>query len=395
MSVRIQKCALELLWKQWTAVGVAGNVKPPQQAIDLEALIAFTPYVAALDPRLADESFDWCMRIGKSFISISRLRQITRQMPMRSDDAASVDLPSILTAKVDTSDRRLSKKSRPPVLELPCLVQLRSRYIFGVGARADILTRLATRDRIAGPQRAATISPTGYTKQAVATVLDELSQAGVLKKLVRTKRVTYEVAKDAALRSLLAPLPKRMPSWTERFIIVATILETANRFGKRATYGIELAKALDQIRPTIAAAGEQAPIIGRPDDLRARIERWAIELLDDNVWETSWIFDGQDITYEILETLNKKIVETVQSGEYPVGYTELEDLAFRNINSKTGTADFAVQFTAEHPKEEFSFNGRVEGTLRFDPKTGDKAAFLKSLVVKDAREHFDISDPKE
>lgn len=226
-------------------------------------------------------------------------------------------------------------------------------------------------------------------------MLDELSQAGVLKKLVRKKRVTYEVAKDATLRSLLAPLPKRMPSWTERFIIVATILETYNRFGKRATYGIELAKALDQIRPTIAAADEQAPIIGRPDELRARIERWAIGLLDDNVWEDSWIFDGQDITYEILETLDDRLVETVHSGEYPVGYTELEDLVFKNINSKTGTADFAVQFTAEHPKEEFSFNGRVEGTLRFDSKIEDKAAFLKSLVVKDPRAHFDMGDPKD
>lgn len=395
MSVRIQKRAIELLWKQWTAVGVAGNLKPPQQAIDLEALIAFTPYVAALDPRLADESFDWCMRIGKSFISISRLRQINRQMPVRSADAATLDLPSILTAKVDTSDRRLSKKSRPPVLELPCLVQLRSRYIFGVGARADILSRLATRDRISGAQRAATIGPTGYTKQAVATVLEELSQAGVLKKMVRTKRVTYEVTKDSALRSLLAPLPKRMPSWTERFIIVATILNTFNRFGKRATYGIELAKALDQIRSTIAAADEQAPIIGRPDELGMRIERWAIALLDDNVWETSWIFDGQDITYEILEALNDRLVKTVHSGDYPVSHIELGNHGFRNIDSKGGVAEFTVQFTSEHPKDEFAFYRRVEGTLRFDPKAEDKADLLQSLVIEDAREHFDIGDPKD
>lgn len=392
MSTRIQDRAVELLWKQWTAVGVAGNMKPPQQAIDLEALIAFTPYVAALDPRLADESFDWCMRIGKSFISISRLRQLTRLMPVPSEEAATLDLPSILTAKTGASGRRLSKKSRPPALELPCLVQLRSRYIFGVGARADILSRLATRDRISGAQRAATISPTGYTKQAAATVLDELSHAGVLQKMVRVKRVTYEVTKDAALRSLLAPLPKRMPSWIERFIIIATILNTFNRFGKRATYGIELAKALDEIRSTIAAADERAPIAGTPHELLSRIERWAIALLDDNVWENSWIFDGQDIAHEILETLNEKIVETVNSGEYPVGYTELEHLAFTNINSKNATAEFTVQFAAEHPNEDFSFTGRVEGMLRFAPTAENKADFLQSLVIEASREYFDMGD---
>lgn len=395
MSAAIQKRAVELLWKQWTAVGVAGNVKPPQQAIDLEALIAFTPYVAASDPRLAEESLDWCSRVGKSFISISRLRQIARLMPPRSQDAAALDLPSILLGKLGTSDNRLSEKSRPPSLDLACLVQLRSRYIFGVGARADLLARLVMRDRILGAQRAAAISPAGYTKQAVATVLDELSQAGVLTKLVRAKSVTYEVSKEAPLRSLLAPLPKRMPSWVDRFVIVATILETSNRFGKRATYGIELAKALDQIRSRIAAAEEQAPTTGRPPELAARIERWAIALLDDNIWEESWIFDEQDITHEILQALYDAIVETVHSGEYPVGYTELEDLVFRNIDSKNGTAEFTVQFTAEHPKEEFSFDGHVEGTFRFDPDAKDKVEFLESLRVSRAREHFDMGDPDD
>jgi hypothetical protein len=394
MSAAIQRHAIDLLWRQWTAAGVAGIAKPPQQAIDLEALIAFTPYVAAADPRLSDESTDWCVRVGKSFISISRLRQVSRLMPPRSQDAVP-DLPASLIAKLDISEQRLSKKSRAPSLELPCLVQLRSRYIFGVGARADILSRLVMRERTAGAQRAAAIRPAGYTKQAVATVLDELSQAGVLKRFVRKRSVSYEVAKDAPLRSLLAPLPKRMPSWAERFVIVANILETWRRFGTRATYAIELAKVLDGIRPVIAAAGEQAPSTGRPRELLARIERWALTLLDDNVWEDSWMFEEQDISHEILDALHDRIVETVHSGEYPVGYTELEELTFRNIDSKKGTSEFTVQFTAEHPKEEFSFDGYVEGTFRFDPDAEDKEEFLDSLKVTEANEHFDMGAPDE
>ena len=80
MSAIIQNHAVELLWKQWTALGVAGVGNPAKQAIDLEALIAFTPFVGQMEPRLIEESIDWCARIGTSFISISRLRQILRLM---------------------------------------------------------------------------------------------------------------------------------------------------------------------------------------------------------------------------------------------------------------------------------------------------------------------------
>ena len=77
MSAVIERTAVELLWRQWTALGVAGVAPHPAQAVDLEALIAFTPFVAHADPRLADEARDWCARIGPRFVSISRLRKIT------------------------------------------------------------------------------------------------------------------------------------------------------------------------------------------------------------------------------------------------------------------------------------------------------------------------------
>ncbi|HUQ98147.1 MAG TPA: hypothetical protein VM166_01755 [Gemmatimonadaceae bacterium] len=387
MSVAIQRHAIELLWKQWTAAGVASNAAPPQQAIDVEAMIAFTPFVAAADPRLGDESRDWCARVGKSFISISRLRQIARSMPSRPQGGA-LDLPAAVVSKLPIQGG-LSNKSRAPSLELPCLVQLRSRYVFGIGARADVMSHLAMRDRTAGPQSAAAINPGGYTKQAIASVLDELSQAGVLKKLTRARSVRYELSKEGPLRSLLAPLPPRMPQWAERFAIVATILEKWRQFGKRATYAVELAKALDQIRSTIAQAGELAPISGKPSQVLGRVERWAISLLDDNVWEESWMFDGQDIIHEILQTLDKPLVE---ASTETVGYTELDRLSFRNADRRRGTAEFVVQFTAEHPKGDSSRGGRIAGKLRFDPESDDKETFLDSLEVTDVSVHHDVDD---
>jgi hypothetical protein len=393
MSAMIQEHAVELLWKQWTAVGVAGVPPLPEQAIDLEAMIAFTPYVASADPRLEEECIDWCARIGRNFVSVSRLRQIVRLMPARSNGNHAADLASMLIDKARIEDRRLSGKSRPPDLAHASLLQLRSRYVFGVGARADVISNLVMQARSAGAQRISAIRPTGYTKQAVATVLDELAQAKVLEKLVRPKAISYQLLKEGPLRSLLAPLPRGIPSWTERFVIVANILETWTQLGTRATYAIELAKVLAGLRSMAASIGQQPPISGHPKLLLEQIDRWATALLDDHVWSHSWLFGREDISAEILDALSDDLVAAVQSGDYPAGYTELEELIFRNVDRKSGSAEFHVQFTAEHPSEDFSFDGHVEGTFHFDPHAKSKEEFLESLELAEAQEHFDMGDP--
>jgi hypothetical protein len=391
MSAVIQEQAVELLWRQWTSVGVAGVAKPAEQAIDLEALIAFTPFVAAADPRLEAESIDWCVRIGKTFISISRLRQIVRLMPPRPTEGEP-DLPSMLLDKVGGESPRVSEKSRLPSLQHPSLLQLRSRYIFGVGARADVLANLVMRGRVAGAQRASALRPTGYTKQTVMTVLDELAQAAVLVKLGGSPGVTYELVKEAPLRSLLSPLPRRMPSWTERFIIVASILSAWRRFGNRATYAVELAKVLEGLHKVVAAVGQEPPRVGRPARLLREVDRWAVALLEDRGWEDTWMFGGDDVAAEILDSLYDAIAETVQRAEHGVGAIELDELCFEHVDRRKGSADFTVRVAAQHPRADASFDGRVEGTFRFDPTPDDKEAFLDSLKLVEARAHFDVDE---
>lgn len=394
MSVAIEKRAVELLWKQWTAVGVAGVAPPPAQAVDLEALIAFTPFVASVDPRLAEESSDWCARIGKRFISISRLRKIVRLMPSRPVQGG-IDLPSMLVDKIDTQTSMFSEKSRAPALAHPSLLQLRSRYIFGVGARADILSILVMQGHIEGGQRASALRPTGYSKQAVSTVLDELAHAGVLSKLARSAAVSYELVKEVGLHSLLSPLPTRMPKWAERFTIIANILNAWRQYGTRASYAIELAKVLDGIRHVAAAVGKRPPTTGRPPELLGRIERWALALLQDDSWEHTWLFEHEDISDEIQAAFRDDLIQAVHEGDYPVGYTELSDFACRIIDAENGTAECHASFTAQHPREDFTFDGHVEGKFSFDPDTSDKDEFLASLELSDVRSHFDMGDPDE
>ncbi len=280
MSEELQQQAVELAWRHWTALGVAGVAPLPEHAIDLEALIAFTPFVAVIDPRLARECADWCVRIAPSFVSISRLRQLVRLMPPRGDDPD--DLPKFLLEGPKGRDHRVkqSGKSRVPRLDHPSLIQLRSRHIFGVGARADILVALATRPRGAGTAQISSILPIGYTRPTVATVMAELAGAGVLEKLTGKHGASYKLLKGAPLRALLAPLPRRTPSWPERFVLIAGVLETWRRFGPRASYAFELAKVLDKLRPLAAAIGEQPPIVGRPQAIVSQVTRWLKALLE-------------------------------------------------------------------------------------------------------------------
>ncbi len=281
MSEELQRRAVELAWRHWTALGVAGVAPLPKHAIDVEALIAFTPFIAASDPRLEREAVDWCTRIAPRFVSISRLRQLVRLMPPRAEGSA-IDLPKLVIdkRKGGAAPRRLSRKSRSPRLDHPSLVQLRSRYVFGVGARADVVVALVMRPRDAEVTRMSSVRPIGYTRQAVAMVVDELAQTGVLEKFVANQTASYTLIKGAPLRALLAPLPKRAPSWPQRFALIANILETWRRFGTRASYGIELAKALDKLHPLAASIGERAPIVGRPQTIISNVDRWSSGLLE-------------------------------------------------------------------------------------------------------------------
>ena len=391
MSAIIEARATELLWKQWTALGVAGVATPAKQGIDLEALIAFTPFVAPADPRLVEESVDWCARIGRGFVSISRLRQILRLMPS-SAERQDADLPLLLIRNA-FGTHRLSHKSRQPPLEHPALLQLRSRFVFGIGARADVAARLAMQGRIEGGQRASGIAPSGYTKAAIATVLDELAQAGVLTKLARATSVRYELTKEAPLRSLLAPLPRRMPPWAERFAIVATILDGWRKFGSRGTYVVELAKILDGLRHLAGTISERPPL-AEPHRLVRAVERWATGLLVDEVWEDSWKLNREDIAPFILTALTDDIVKAVHTGEHPVGHPALADFSFRVVDEKKGEAEFVVRFTVEHAREaDYSFDGQVEGMFHFDPSAANKSALLRSVEVKTAQPRFDMGDP--
>lgn len=280
MSVEIERRAVELAWRQWTALGVAGVAPPPAHALDLEALVAFMPFIADADPRLADEAMDWSARFGPRFLSRSRLRGLMALMPAATASLAP-GLPGFVLRHATAAERStLSHKSRTPRLDLPVLIQLRSRQVFGVGARADVIAALVSRRRIE-PMRILSLEVVGYTKPALAAILDDLASVGVLRKWSSGNAAHYLLEKPGPLRALLEPVPPAPPSWARRLALIAVVLDTWRRFGDRKTYAVELAKALERTRPlTVGIEHEQPPLVGRPRRLVDDVDAWAARLLE-------------------------------------------------------------------------------------------------------------------
>ncbi|MHB8895688.1 MAG: hypothetical protein ACYC99_11010 [Candidatus Geothermincolia bacterium] len=78
---------LEILWSQWSAVGIYTGVPPSETiVIDPEALVCATMWFGRYSPRLFDEAMDW-MKTNDALVSLDRLKSIAR---LFSSDTAAV-----------------------------------------------------------------------------------------------------------------------------------------------------------------------------------------------------------------------------------------------------------------------------------------------------------------
>jgi hypothetical protein len=272
----LASAALGVAWQQWTALGVAGTVAPPDHAIDLEALILFTPVLRYDDPRLYDEAFDWCVHHAQRLVSIARLRRLRAALPDEARDAydqfaACVNATATPRVTWPTNHAgaktRTSGKSQPPDLRHPALLQLRLRCLFGVTARADVLLRflrpIMTQE--ASPNMTLTVSTfadLGYSKPAIADVLTDLTMAGLVERWRRGNRDYYELTHVEALQALVGgALPATAPSWATRFRIVASLLsaETATREKKPVVQAVAILKQLEQHHDALERLGVKRP----------------------------------------------------------------------------------------------------------------------------------------
>ncbi len=101
---------LNFLWREWTALGVAGtDATPPRHVSDPEALLLFTCTLGRHDQRLFDEVMDWLLKNGR-FINIQRLRNILVKEDFRGGTVLSAIADWLTTQGASNKWKLLAKQ---------------------------------------------------------------------------------------------------------------------------------------------------------------------------------------------------------------------------------------------------------------------------------------------
>ena len=275
---------LDLLWQQWTTLGVAGVTGVGPIAIDLEELLVLTAQLSPYDPRLRDEALDWCSRSHR-FIAKPRLKQLVR---LASETAQAAFAPFATALASHTGGTwpgaahgeqfriRLSGKSRPPDLEQPALINLRLRALFGVGARADIITAILNWP--APDFGASDLVFVGYTKRNLADALDALADGGLLERTRVGNRLRFSWRKRRELNRMLEPLPKAIPRWPPVARVVAGFLELMERTEDKSerVSVVEAVRVFGKLGGDLTALGLEPPRATTGSLEWARVVDWML-----------------------------------------------------------------------------------------------------------------------
>jgi hypothetical protein len=251
---------LDLLWRQWSALGVAGHARDAgSAAVDPEALLLVSTVFARHDARLFDEILDW-LHVNGAWINVQRLTRLQREL--------GIGEPTVLSAIADhlgsdsahrkwkvlrqpsgsgRSARRLlfphlaAPKTpdavfqrwgwiRPqfekrglssfPAEHQPATFLLQLRALFGRQSRAEVIAWLLAHDSGHPAQIA---RETGYMRASLQIVLNELASSGHVK-VVRHGREKMFAALRDHWRFLVVwdpdgPFPRWVP-WATVFALI-------------------------------------------------------------------------------------------------------------------------------------------------------------------------------
>ena len=229
----IENGILDLVWSLWSELGVRGVQRNHSKwAIDLEALIAFTAALGDLDPRLRDETTDWCIEHNR-WISGSRLKKIIKddyaENPKIGEFIATVNEHSQARLPCGTKSRKFKSREHSLTIDFgsPALVVLRIRGMVGVGARAEVIFNF-----IASPSAQYSASDLAqksyFTKRRVADTLHELSESGLLRSRKKGNQLIYSFQHWQTFTVLLGTLPSIYLSWSAVFPYLLVILKAAS-----------------------------------------------------------------------------------------------------------------------------------------------------------------------
>jgi hypothetical protein len=283
---RLLDAAAELAWSHWTALGVAGVVPPPSTATDPESLILLTVALGDFDPRLLDEATDWCVRYGKRFVSLSRLRNLRGHV----DDSTQHALDELAATTNEHGGTRWPTSARPrrfkpsgksklESLDHVSLALLRLRCAFGVSARAELLHMLLTMPSQSDWIAASTFTELGYGKRNLAVMLDDLALSGLLAVRRLGNANGYRLRDALAVRRLFDPLPQRSGRLHLRMPIIARCVAFEQRTaGKEPVVrSVEIKRLLGELEAQLALLELEPPPVGDPKSYADAVSEWVVE----------------------------------------------------------------------------------------------------------------------
>lgn len=216
------EASLGLLWRQWTLLGVPGYAGDRQgddyRVVDPESLLLLTSELGRFDARLLDEVLNWLRQHGR-FINIQRLKSLQQQHGVGNKRVLSAMAATLLEnsrlakwraiemlaetgkgeeplfwnpdgsplpvfGKPDPFFQRFGyfrgmqhprRDASPPKVQSPDLLLIKLRALFGVNARAEIISALLTA-RSSHPSGLA--RRTGYLPRSVQDILNEMAFSG-------------------------------------------------------------------------------------------------------------------------------------------------------------------------------------------------------------------------
>lgn len=229
---------LRFLWREWTALGVAGQERGAlRHGIDPEALLLFSCSLGRYDQRLFDEVLDWLTKNGR-FLNIQRMRNIQRRETFHGGEVLSA-VADWLSQREDPTKWKLLAKMREredkhedlfllpdgrplpqgadndptflkhgfhrgpvilrgysqafPAGETPCRF-LGMRALFGVNARSDVLTYLAL-NGTGHPRELA--RELYYSQKAIHDVMTDMACSPAIYSARGARERTFRIASDA------------------------------------------------------------------------------------------------------------------------------------------------------------------------------------------------------
>ena len=295
LTDRLAESAVDVLWRQWRAIGGAAPGSPVTTQVDPEALCLVSLAFAEDEPRLQVVLEDW-LRLGARHLSTQRAKNLASELPNGERLAAQLARAALTAANdprwksllargtIASRDDTLKQRSGGPDLLAPPALMLRLRNAFGVGVKADLLAFLiGQRFRVSVSSATEGLA---YSTPTVFRALQDLHASGFVQMTDQPTAAEYWID-TPPWHTVLGRPYAYWGYWREVFGYVLAIISWERKTPARASAyakGTSLRSTAMPYAPAlIRALGDEklqqpdAPTLGEWTDYHRRMAKWIME----------------------------------------------------------------------------------------------------------------------